>query len=118
MQQRRIDVDEIRLVLENERRRLNQIIKDQQKRYKPINEEIGRRSIAWKYEQRKRRRKQQMRERTEKKLNLVESALERIHKNTYGKCSSCGKPIPVIRLNTIPYADLCIDCQIEKEKQN
>ena len=42
-------------------------------------------------------------------LRDVESALKRLEAGTYGTCSSCGKPIPVERLEAVPWTTLCID---------
>ncbi|MGA7269884.1 MAG: TraR/DksA C4-type zinc finger protein [Acidimicrobiia bacterium] len=43
-------------------------------------------------------------------LRKVEHALGRIEAGTYGLCESCGEPIPVARLDALPYATLCVDC--------
>jgi DnaK suppressor protein len=43
-------------------------------------------------------------------LDAIESALERIEDNEYGKCSECGGVISKTRLNAIPYTSLCIKC--------
>jgi len=42
-------------------------------------------------------------------LRQVEAALQRIEAGTYGFCSVCGKPIPVERLEAVPWTTLCID---------
>jgi len=42
-------------------------------------------------------------------LREVETALQRIGDGTYGTCSVCGKPIPVERLEAVPWTTLCID---------
>ena len=42
-------------------------------------------------------------------LRDVEAALQRIEDGTYGTCSVCGKPIPVERLEAVPWTTLCID---------
>ena len=42
-------------------------------------------------------------------LREVEAALQRIEDGTYGTCSVCGKPIPVERLEAVPWTTLCID---------
>jgi DnaK suppressor protein len=42
-------------------------------------------------------------------LGEIDAALERVTAGTYGLCSSCGKPIGVERLEAVPYATLCID---------
>ena len=43
-------------------------------------------------------------------LNLIEEALERIKEGTYGICEDCGKPIPKVRLNVLPYTANCVHC--------
>lgn len=43
-------------------------------------------------------------------LRKVERALERIDAGTYGTCESCGKAIPVERLEVLPYSTLCVEC--------
>ncbi|BCR20778.1 TraR/DksA family transcriptional regulator [Borrelia miyamotoi] len=53
-----------------------------------------------------------------KKLSLINQALYRISQNTYGNCLACDKGIARERLEAIPYAFLCIDCQTKKEKKN
>lgn len=46
-------------------------------------------------------------------LNKIESALKMVEDGSYGTCKSCGKKINEERLNFIPYAEYCIDCQKE-----
>lgn len=43
-------------------------------------------------------------------LRKVDHALERIEAGKYGNCESCGNPIPVERLDVLPYATLCVEC--------
>ena len=43
-------------------------------------------------------------------LRKVERALARIGDGTYGICESCGQPIPVARLEVLPYATECVTC--------
>ncbi len=50
------------------------------------------------------------------KLKQVEDALERIEQGSYGKCESCGGLIAVPRLEALPFAKLCINCQAAQEK--
>lgn len=52
-----------------------------------------------------------LRERNEQHLAQVEAALARLDGGTYGTCASCGRPIAAERLEAIPWAGLCIDCQ-------
>ena len=44
-------------------------------------------------------------------LAEVGQALEKLAKGTYGLCDSCGKPIPLERLEAIPQASLCLECR-------
>ena len=43
-------------------------------------------------------------------LGKVDHALERVAAGEYGICESCGKPIPIERLDVLPYSTLCVDC--------
>ncbi len=43
-------------------------------------------------------------------LVKVEHALARIERGEYGICEACAKPIPVARLEALPYVTLCVDC--------
>jgi DnaK suppressor protein len=43
-------------------------------------------------------------------LSKANRALERIDAGTYGICESCGKAIPVERLDALPYSTLCVEC--------
>jgi DnaK suppressor protein len=43
-------------------------------------------------------------------LRKVEDALRRIDNGTYGVCEVCGGPIPVARLEVLPYAATCVNC--------
>ncbi|WP_427914931.1 TraR/DksA family transcriptional regulator [Ramlibacter sp. MMS24-I3-19] len=39
------------------------------------------------------------------------AALRRIRQGSYGDCADCGRPIPVHRLEAMPAAALCAECQ-------
>ena len=45
----------------------------------------------------------------------IDNALERMRDGNYGACEGCTKPIPLARLQALPYATTCIDCQRELE---
>jgi len=49
-------------------------------------------------------------------LQAIGEALERINAEEFGTCELCGKTIPKNRLEALPYARYCIECQREKEK--
>lgn len=48
-------------------------------------------------------------------LAQVDAALQRLDAGTYGKCVQCGKDINPRRLEVLPYATLCIECQSRNE---
>lgn len=43
-------------------------------------------------------------------LNRIDRALARIDAGTYGRCTSCGRPIAEPRLSAIPEAEHCATC--------
>lgn len=49
-------------------------------------------------------------------LLQVEDALNRIEVGTYGRCTNCGNAINPLRLDAVPWARFCIDCQELAEK--
>lgn len=49
-------------------------------------------------------------------LKKVEAALEKIKEGTYGECNHCGKSINIKRLEALPSAVLCMECQEESDK--
>ena len=49
-------------------------------------------------------------------LLAVEAALQRVEDGTFGTCANCGDPIPRQRLDAVPWARYCVDCQ-EKVEQ-
>ena len=54
-------------------------------------------------------------ENTKDLLTQVETSLDRIEKNKYGDCDICSEPIPVNRLDALPYTTSCKDCATLKE---
>lgn len=46
-----------------------------------------------------------------RELGRIENALARIRAGAYGDCEICVKKIPMARLNALPYATMCIECQ-------
>jgi DnaK suppressor protein len=53
-----------------------------------------------------------------KRMKLIDSAITRIEQGKYGLCMKCGKKIPRERLEAIPYALMCIECQSADERRN
>lgn len=48
----------------------------------------------------------------------IEQALGRMERGEYGRCENCGRQIPFERLEALPFASLCIDCQELQDKRN
>jgi DnaK suppressor protein len=46
-----------------------------------------------------------------RELANIEVALERMRSGTYGTCEICNCKIPLARLDALPYATSCIECQ-------
>lgn len=53
-----------------------------------------------------------------KRLRLIDGAVSRIHNDRYGICMRCNKKIPRERIEAIPYALMCIECQTSDERRN
>ena len=56
-------------------------------------------------------------ENSENVLAEIDAALKRIDDGTYGICTNRGEQIPLERLEALPWATLCIDCQRERERR-
>lgn len=53
-----------------------------------------------------------------RELAHIEKAIKRMDAGHYGKCEACNTNIPMARLQALPYATLCINCQREQEESN
>jgi len=49
-------------------------------------------------------------------LYELDDALKKIEEGTYGICEECKALITKKRLVAVPYARLCVKCQVKKEK--
>jgi DnaK suppressor protein len=49
-------------------------------------------------------------------LLQIENALARMDEGSYGRCANCGQTINVLRLEAVPWARFCVDCQELAEK--
>jgi DnaK suppressor protein len=45
----------------------------------------------------------------------VQHALTRLDDGSYGSCETCGQPIPVERLEALPFAGQCVACKSKEE---
>ncbi|MER5197296.1 TraR/DksA family transcriptional regulator [Streptomyces sp. NPDC002755] len=44
-------------------------------------------------------------------LTEIEAAFVRVQDGSYGVCRNCAQPIPVERLEILPYTPCCVPCQ-------
>lgn len=44
-------------------------------------------------------------------ISKIEDSLRNVDNGVYGKCKMCGREIPEDRLEFVPYAEFCVDCQ-------
>ena len=51
-----------------------------------------------------------------RQLQMIDEALARIEDEEYGSCQNCGKEINTRRLQAIPWARFCLNCQELVEK--
>lgn len=49
-------------------------------------------------------------------LRQVQAAIARLRRGEYGRCLRCGRDIAPARLDALPYAALCIECQEREER--
>ena len=49
-------------------------------------------------------------------LQLVNEALNRMQEGTFGLCVACGKEVQPKRLEAVPWARHCIECQEKQDK--
>jgi len=52
-----------------------------------------------------------LREHTRTAVAVIDAAIARLDAGTYGLCTACGQRIGAERLEALPGAALCIDCQ-------
>ncbi|MFC8131585.1 TraR/DksA family transcriptional regulator [Streptomyces sp. NPDC057302] len=51
------------------------------------------------------------RDTVERVLKEIDAALDRVGDGSYGNCPGCSGPIPVERLEILPYTRFCVPCQ-------
>ena len=56
-------------------------------------------------------------ENAEETVREINDAIERINESTFGICEGCERPIAKPRLQAIPYARFCVDCQRTAERR-
>jgi DnaK suppressor protein len=50
-----------------------------------------------------------------RRRQAIDEALMRLHEGTYGICAECGVEISEKRLQAVPFAKLCVECQSRAE---
>ena len=50
-------------------------------------------------------------------IHEIRSALDRIEEDSYGCCERCEEPIPAKRLDALPWARMCVNCQSATEAE-
>ncbi len=110
-------VDRFRRRLEEERERLSALIEEmeQEREEARLSETSSERSpdpntaeggsLAFEFE-----KELSVARNAEDLLAKVEHALERMDQGVYGICEVCGNPIPVARLDALPYATTDVSC--------
>ena len=48
-------------------------------------------------------------------IDAIDQALERVSDGSYGRCERCGHDIPKNRLNVLPFAVRCVNCEETRE---
>lgn len=108
--EKQIDLDEMQKRLKKEQKVLNTRIKVEREKAEPGSvANPDRADLAYDYSYRARRLS--MVEQLEEQLDETRKALQRIDEGRYGQCTNCGNFILPERLEALPSAELCIDCQ-------
>jgi len=55
-------------------------------------------------------------DRQKPEIEEIDRALAKITNDDYGRCETCGKPIPLSRLAALPAASSCLPCAALKEQ--
>lgn len=105
-----IDLEQMSKRLRKQQKVLKERVDVEGQRVKPSQlANPDRADIAYDYAYRSRRLS--LLEQLEDQLAEVNKALKSIEKGTYGICTNCDKNILPERLEALPYAELCINCQ-------
>ena len=50
-------------------------------------------------------------------LEQIDDALDLLAAGEYGYCTNCGEPIAARRLEALPFAVRCVDCETRRESR-
>jgi RNA polymerase-binding transcription factor len=79
--------------------------------------DVGRDSIDESTEENMLSTEMRLRDREKWLLGKIDSALERLDAGTIDNCEDCGEPIGYRRLLARPVTTLCIECKVERERE-
>lgn len=108
---------EMREVLLTRREALRKALNGDLSMLKDLNERSGGDVVDFALDSAQDEISSQLAEVESRELSNIDKALERMREGTYGLCEACGNKIPVARLQALPYAVLCIECQRIAEEQ-
>jgi len=109
-----IDLDKMQKMLKRQKKILSTRLEEEREKAAPSSiANPDRSDLASDYSYRARRLS--MVEQLEEQLDETREALERIDEGTYGRCMNCGNFIKSERLEALPSAELCIDCQRQEK---
>jgi DnaK suppressor protein len=120
----RREIAELKQMLEEERRRLNEELEAMEEHTPELEEQVGM-DIGGGYDEDladvasstfEREKGLALESSVQATLTQVDEALQRIADGTYGFCQRCGNLIDFARLKVLPYALLCIRCKEQEEK--
>ncbi|MGD8402210.1 MAG: TraR/DksA C4-type zinc finger protein [Anaerolineales bacterium] len=113
--ERQINLDKMRKKLDKQKKELSARVEEEREKASPNSlANPDRSDLASDYSYRARRLS--MVEQLEEQLEETTEALNRIDEGTYGQCTNCGNSIAPERLEALPAAELCIDCQRQKSQ--
>lgn len=113
--QQQIDLEDMQIRLIKKQKVLHKQVEIEREKAKPSSlANPDRADLAYDYAYRDRRLS--MLDQLEDRLTETSKALQRIEDGTYGQCTNCGEYILPERLEALPTAPLCINCQRKESR--
>ena len=113
---RKIAISNLREVLIRRRDALRKALAGDLSMLKELREQSGGDLVDFALDSAQDELSSQLAEVESRELADIDNALEQMREGKYGRCEVCNSNIPLTRLQALPYATLCIDCQRELEK--
>ena len=113
---RKIAISNLREVLIRRRDALRKALAGDLSMLKELREQSGGDVVDFALDSAQDELSSQLAEVESRELAYIDNALEQMREGNYGHCEVCNANIPLARLQALPYATLCIDCQRELEK--